>query len=251
MRYIKNLLKNSADMYVYGDISNDKDEDWFSSANTIDPFVVKQELEELKTAGVTELNIYINSPGGSVFGASTIVSLLKRFRTENGATLRSYVDGLCASAATYLLMAADEVNIYQNSIVMIHKPMTVSFGNVHDLQKDIDTLNTIEEDMMLPLYMAKAVEGVSSEEMAELVDNETWLTGNPNDDYYIGKYFTVNCLDEVKDVAASLDLKLLNMYKSVPLSLIRKDRQQNIVENQKVDYSPFDKIIEKFMEVKK
>ena len=90
---------------------------------------MKNELDELQNKGIKDFNIYINSPGGSVFASSTIVSLLKRFKQNTGAKIHGFIDGLCASAATYLLMVADDINVYQNSILMIHKPMTISWGN--------------------------------------------------------------------------------------------------------------------------
>ena len=124
-KYLKNLTKTSADFYVYGDIVDDKD--WWTGETAVDTNEFKTELDSL--TGVTDFNIYINSGGGSVFASSAMVSMLKRFRQNSGAKIHSYIDGLCASAATYLAMVADEINIYKNSVMMIHKPMTCTYGN--------------------------------------------------------------------------------------------------------------------------
>lgn len=217
-KYFKNLTPTSADFYVYGDIV-DNSTDWWTGekdAFNVDPLDLKDELDELQ--GIKELNIYINSGGGSVFASSTMVSILKRFREQSNAVINACVDGLCASAATYLLMVADKINIYNNSIVMIHKPMTYSIGNADQLQKDIETLNSIENDMMIPMYMSKA--SVSEEEIRAFVNQETWFNGNPESDMYLGNYFNVNYIEEASQAVACSSV-LLNKYANTPKVLMQ------------------------------
>lgn len=242
MKYIKNVTQNSADFYVYGDIVDEKTADWWTgevSSTEVDTNELKQELDDLQ--GITDFNIYINSAGGSVFASSTMVSLLKRFKQNTGAKIHGYIDGLCASASTYLLMVADDINFYQNSIMMIHKPMTVSWGNADDLQKDIDTLNTIENDMMIPMYMNKAK--VSEDEIKNLIANETWFSGNKNDDMYIGNFFEANYLDEPKAVVASVSKELFKNYKHVPEALKNIKKEEKVEEVKPIDYSAFEKTL--------
>ena len=218
-KYFKNVTSNSADFYLYGDIVDDST-DWWTGEK--DPFLfsptdLKEELDQLQ--GIKELNIYINSGGGSVFASSTMVNLLRRFKEKNNATINSYVDGICASASTYLLMVADNCNIYDNSMVMIHKPMTWSFGNADELRKDIDLLETIESDLMIPMYLSKAT--VSDDELRELIANETWFTGNPDSELYLGNYFNINHIEESKQAVACSSL-LLNKYNNTPKVLQNK-----------------------------
>lgn len=229
-KYFKNITSNTADFYVYGSIVDKK---WFADEESteIDVNDFKKELDELND--ISDLNIYINSPGGSVFASSTIVSLLKRFRQETGAKIHAYVDGLCASAATYLAMVADDINIYQNSFVMIHKPMTVSWGNAEDLQKDIDTLNTIENNMMIPMYMSKSK--VTEEEIKDFIAKETWFSGNKDDSLYFGNFFNANFLDDAKEVNACVSKKLFENYKNIPNVLKNKEVEENVVSNDDSD----------------
>lgn len=259
MKYFKNITSTSADFYVYGDIVDEKMPDFWTgeiSSTEVDTNAMKDELDELQNKGIKDFNIYINSPGGSVFASSTMVSLLKRFKQNTGAKIHGFIDGLCASAATYLLMVADEINVYQNSILMIHKPLTFSFGNANDLQKDIDTLNTIENDMMIPMYMNKAK--VDEEKLKNLINNETWFSGNENDEMFIGNFFEINYLDEAKQVSACINKKLFKNYKHIPKELAneqesKEPKQQEVVEEnpqqekaeevQEIDYSSFEQII--------
>lgn len=235
LKYFKNVTTNSADFYVYGDIVDDSTDWWTGEkdAFNVDPLDVKDELDQLQGQGIRELNIYINSGGGSVFASSTMVNLFRRFREQNGANINAYVDGLCASASTYLLMMADTVNIYDNSIVMIHKPMTWSFGNADDLKKDIETLDTIENDMMVPLYLAKAT--VSEDEIKDLIAKETWFNGNPDSELFIGNYFNVNYLEDSKQAVACSSL-LLNKYTNTPkvLQNTKEPTKEPIAEPVKV-----------------
>lgn len=227
-KYFKNITGNSADFYVYGEIVDEKDDFW-DGESAIDPNALKEELDDLKNQGVTDFNIFINSPGGSVFAASTLVSMLKR--CKNRCKIHAYIDGLCASAATYLAMVADDINVYKNSMFMIHKPMMISMGNADDLQKDIETLNTIEDDMMIPMYMDKAK--VSEDEIKSLIADETWFNGNENDELFIGNFFNVNYLDQAKAVAACASPKLFKNYKHLPESL--KNVEEKPEEEPKVD----------------
>ena len=246
MKYFKNITSTSADFYIYGEIVAEKEKDFWTgeeSKTEVDVNEFKEELDSLENTGITDFNIFINSPGGDVFASSTMVSLLKRFRQNTNCKIHSYIDGLCASAATYLAMVADDVNVYENSIFMIHKPMTISIGNANDLQKDIDTLNTIENNMMIPMYMNKAK--VNEDEIKKLINDETWFNGNQEDDLFIGNYFNVNYLEEEKQVVACVNNELFKNYKKAPQKLKdllkKNETKEKESVNKKIDYSDFEK----------
>ena len=171
----------------------------------------------------------MNTPGGEVFGATTICSMLQRLK-DIGTKIHTYVDGLCASAGTFILMMGDDINIYENSVVMIHKPINYCYGNAIDFQKCIDVLETIENSTMLPLYMKKSK--VCKDEIKELINAESWLEAEQ-----IDKTFNVNLIKEQKQVAACAS-KLFMQYKNVP------NKFRNIAETTKkpkLDYSDFEK----------
>lgn len=209
---IKNITKTSADLYIYGEICLEKYVDWWTGEVSKTDVALMDFKEELDNLGdISELNLYINSPGGSVFVASAMISMLERLKMKN-ITLNAYVDGLAASAASFLLMVADNINLYKNSVVMIHKPMCSAYGNAIELQEAINMLDKIENSTMMPMYMEKAK--ISEEEMKELIAKESWLSADE-----MAEYFEVNLLQSTNQVAACTDKNLFAKYKNVPKDL--------------------------------
>jgi ATP-dependent protease ClpP protease subunit len=226
----KNVAENEYSLYVYGEIVSEK---WYNSDVDIQDF--KDALAGIPFG--SKLNMYVNSPGGSVFATSGMVSLLKRAK-ENGVKIDAYIDGLACSCASWLIMVADNINIYKNSVMMIHKPITCTYGNANDLMKDIEVLNKIEDGVMLPIYEAKA-----KSEMAvikEMINAETWLTATE-----IQEHFNVNLIDTAKEVE-NIKSDLFNTYKNTPKEFKQVEKPvENKTEEQPktVDYSAYENTI--------
>ena len=205
----KNISSSEADLFVYGEIVQEKSIDWWTGEESQTDVGLMDFKEQLDSIGnVKKLNLYLNSPGGDVFTASTMVSMLERLK-EKGTVIDAYVDGLSASACSFFMMVADNINLYKNSTVMVHKPMSWAVGNANDMQKTIDALNKIEDSVMMPLYMSKAK--AKEDEIRALIDNETWLSAT---DMY--KYFNVTLLDTEKVAVASIKSDLFKNYKNTP-----------------------------------
>lgn len=236
---IKNITQNSADIYIYGAICLEKERDWWTGEpieSDTDIYLMdfKKALDEL--GNVSLINLYVNSPGGDVFVASTIVSMLRRLKDE-GTKIDVYIDALAASAASFLIMIADNIHIYKNSMLMVHKPMTYGYGNSLDLQKIIDMLDQVENSTILPMYMSKTKEGITEEEIKTLIANESWLGAKE-----IEQYFNVIVEDEEKSIAAFTNKNIFARYKNVPEELrknitneeARQEQEENntIIEEQ-------------------
>lgn len=230
---IKNFIPNtSADLYIYGEIVTD-DVDWWTGnkdENLVGLQSFKKELDEL--GNISDLNIFMNTPGGEVFVATTMCSMLQRLK-DNGTKIHTYVDGLCASAGTFILMMGDDINIYENSVVMIHKPINWCYGNAIDFQKCIDVLDTIENSTMIPLYMKKAK--VDESEIKNLINEESWLGADKVIDI-----FEVNCIKESKKAVACVS-DMFKRYKNVPKNLKNIIEGTKDVKEPKLDYSDFEK----------
>lgn len=234
----KNITSSEADLFIYGEIVSEHD-DWFGSESDVALTDFKEQLDNL--GNIKNLNMYFNSPGGDVFTASTMISMLNRLK-QNGTNITAYVDGLSASASSFLMMVANKVNLYKNSVVMVHKPMSIAVGNVNDMQKTIDALNKIEDSVMMPMYMDKAK--ASEEEIKGLIDAETWLNASDMD-----KYFNVTLLDEEKVAVASIKSDLFKNYKNTPEFIKNSlEKEEKIEEKDEETIEKVEEIVEKEVE---
>ena len=225
----KNIAEAEYSLYVYGEIVDKK---WSNSEIDIADF--KEALSSIPYGA--KLNMYVNSVGGNVFATSAMVSMLQRAK-ENGVKIDAYIDGIACSCASWLVMVADNINIYKNSVMMIHKPMVLSYGNANDLQKDIEVLNKIEDGVIIPIYESKAKSETAV--IKELMNAETWLTAGE-----IQEHFNVNLIDEAKEVE-NVKSDLFNTYKNTPKEFKQAKPVENKAEEQPVavDYSEYENII--------
>ena len=204
---IKNLGEK-AELHFYGEIVCDEWEKW-SDLDTC-PEDVLNYLSKIENS--KELDIYINSGGGSVFAGLGIYNILKRHKGRKTV----YVDGLAGSIASIIAMVGDEIIVPSNSFLMIHKPLCGVCGNANDMREMADTLDRIEEGL-INTYKTKLKDNVNIETIKAMVNAETWLTGEE-----ASKYFNIT-VTEANKMIAKVDTNLLNSYKNVPENLKTKD----------------------------
>ena len=199
---IKNSTETSCDLYFYGDIVDS----WWGAWDDMDqyPESIKNFLDEAKGK---DINIYINSGGGSVFAGMAIYNMLKRHQGYKTV----YVDGLAGSIASVIALAGDKVIIPSNAYMMIHKPWCGLHGNSTELREMADTLDKIEEGI-LNVYNENLAENADIEVVKAMVNAETWLTGDE-----ASKYFNVNVSESVDAVACTSDY--FNKYSKVPKNI--------------------------------
>lgn len=118
--------------------------------------------------GQLPLTVHINSPGGSVTDALAIYSILNKHQGH----VTAVVDGLCASAATIVALAADEIVMAEHSLMMVHNPWTVTSGDATQMRKTADTLDVASREMAA-LYTART--GLSGEKVVAIMGAETWF----------------------------------------------------------------------------
>lgn len=159
---IKAVSPDRAEVRIDGTIGGG----WFEE----DPVTAKSFAKELKAAGkVKSLDIYINSPGGSVFDGSAIYSQLKRHIAKKTV----YIEGLAASIASMIAMAGDEIVMPENALLMIHRASGGVLGDASDMRKTADVLEKVESTI-IAAYQAKT--GRDPAELAEMMADETWMT---------------------------------------------------------------------------
>ena len=114
------------------------------------------------------IDLRLNSPGGSVFDAVAIYNALKRHPGE----ITVWIDGIAASAASYIAMAGNEVVMPENAFLMIHDPSGLAMGTAEDMRSTAEALDKVKGSLIQG-YAAKS--GKSDDEIAALMAAETWL----------------------------------------------------------------------------
>ncbi|MGF0096034.1 head maturation protease, ClpP-related [Peptoniphilus sp. SGI.035] len=215
-------VENKADkttIYVSGDILDDAWKGW-SWGETIETY--PEDIRNLLKDANKNVEVIISSGGGDLFAGMAICNMLQRF---NGHT-KAIIDGLAASAASIVAFGCDEIEMPSNAYLMIHKPSIGVFGNADDLLKWADTLDELQKGL-LETYMSKAVEGKTEEEINNLINKETWLTGKSASEFFNVK------ITEATSVKNDFGTLVLN-YKHTPRELINnaddEDRKKKEIE---------------------
>jgi ATP-dependent Clp protease protease subunit len=123
-------------------------------------------------AGIStpKIEMRINSPGGDVFAGKTIASLMKAHPSE----IVAHVDGVAASAASLIAIAADQLVMEAGSFLMIHRAWTLIAGNFNDMIEAAGVLEKIDQSLAEEYA---AVSGKTVAEAMAWMDAETWFSG--------------------------------------------------------------------------
>jgi ATP-dependent Clp protease protease subunit len=169
----------------------------------------KQFKDDLKALGaVSTLNIFINSPGGSVFDGVAIFNQLDRHKARKVV----HIDALAASIASVIAMAGDEIVIAANGMMMIHDPWTLAFGSAPELRKTADMLDRVR-DTLLTTYVART--GGDADRIEAMMAEETWFGAEEA----VDMGFADSIGNEVQ-IAAKLRGMDLSGFKHAPPDLI-------------------------------
>lgn len=162
MKKFWNWIKNSDDTRILR-LEGPIDEESFWG-DEITPQMFRDELE----SGEGDVTVWINSPGGNVFAAAEIYTMLKDYK----GSITVKIDAIAASAASVVAMAGDTVQMSPVAMLMIHDPSTVAMGNTKDMEKAIEVLNEVKESI-INAYASKS--GLSHARIANFMSNETWM----------------------------------------------------------------------------
>lgn len=190
------------ELFVYDDIGPQ----WAGMVSALD-FVEK--LEEL---GPGEINVRLNSYGGTADEAFAAVEQLKRHDGPVNVT----IDSIAASAASFFLNEAFHVSAAPTARVMIHHSLTITYGNAKAHAKTIEILNAYDESIAETYSRMK----IGKDELTALLDAETWFTAK--------EALAVGLVDEINEAAkpdASLKAVYIpkGLYKNTPEDLLLPD----------------------------
>jgi len=152
-----NTKGERAELSIYGPI-----DDWegVSAANFV---------RDLKAVTASAIDLHINSPGGLVFDAVAIYTALKRHPAE----VDVHIDGLAASAASFVAMAGDSVEIEKPAKMMIHDARGVVIGNSADMREMATLLDELS-DTIADIYADRS--GHPAKQWRAAMQKDTWYS---------------------------------------------------------------------------
>ena len=207
-------IKNKADVaeiYIEDEIIDDSEGGWLGDWRNGDttgygfPAKLRAQLDEVKDK---PLEIHINSYGGSVFAGTAMANMIANHKPKTTAI----IDGIAASIASQIFFAADECKMPSNAYLMIHRPFSITGGNSDDMRKAAEILDTLQNGIE-STYRKKALDGVTDEEIHEMVNAETWFTGET-----AAQKFKITLTDPLKvlNCAGSKDKFQAMNFKNIP-----------------------------------
>lgn len=174
-----------ADLLIYGDIVP-YSSDWWGDDSDVTAYGLVHELEALE--GVEQINVRIKSFGGDVNEGLAIYNALR----AHPARVVTRTDGFACSIASVIFMAGEERVMCESSLLMVHNPWTSARGaNAAEMRKLADDLDKIAEASKAA-YLSRA--SISPDELAELLDAETWIT--PQEALDMGFATVIETFDE-------------------------------------------------------
>jgi ATP-dependent protease ClpP protease subunit len=157
-----NKANDRGEIWLYGSIGND----WFSEGVT-----AKQFAADLRKLGnVAFIDLRINSDGGVVTEAQAIYSLI----SEHKARVAVYIDGIAASAASFVILSGDEIHIAEGGFVMIHEVRAGARGTANDFRELAAVLDQFNETFVAK-YAAHTKQ--PPEKIKKWMADETWFNG--------------------------------------------------------------------------
>lgn len=147
---------DTAELYIYEEIGG-----WFGMP-------VNELVKELREIKTKNLNVRINSPGGSLFDSIAIYNAL----VAHPANITVYVDALAASGASIIAMAGEKCIMMVGSQLMIHDALGVELGNAADMRAMAEFLDA-QSDNIATIYANKA--GGDPKDWRNLMLAETWM----------------------------------------------------------------------------
>lgn len=149
------------ELWFYGFIS-----EYSWDQDDITPGLMREDLERF---GGKPITLRIHSAGGEVFAASAIRSMLMAYPGY----VTAKIEGLCASAATYVAMAADRVLMQDSAYFMVHDPWTVAMGGAKEFAQVVKMLMALKKGIV-ETYQSKTALG--EDVLAKMMEEETWMS---------------------------------------------------------------------------
>lgn len=190
---IKAQANKHADVYIYDYIG-----DYGVEA--------KRFVMELQALDVEQINLRINSPGGSVTDGFAIYNALHR----HPAKIIAHIDSLAASMASIIALTGETVHMADNAFYMIHRPWAYAVGDAEELSKIIEILDK-NEAKIVNIYHQKS--NLADDKIKAMMYETSWLTAAEAKEY--------GFIDEITEAVNIAAYVKPNQYKNTPQTLIK------------------------------
>ncbi len=175
----------------------------------------KNFLEDIK--GVGDIELHINSVGGSVFDALAIYHTLR----QHSGVVDVYIDGLAASSASIIAMAGNTVHMPENAFMMIHDPTMMAWGDSDEMQKALDLLTKTKE-IIINIYVEKS--GGDRTALEAAMSKETWYTGS--------EAKAMGLVDVVTDPVELAARASFSDYKNIPKEIMARFSKERLTHKE-------------------
>jgi ATP-dependent protease ClpP protease subunit len=165
-----------------------------------------QFTQDLKAIDAGTIHLRINTPGGDVFDGTAIHNALE----ESPAQIVVHIDGVAASAGSFIAMSGDEIRMADNAYLMIHNASGGVMGDSEDMRKQAELLDKINGNIA-DMYKKQA--GKSRKYWLDLMDAETWFTAE--EAQAAGLVDTIDTTQE-RTAPASARAKFTTVYNKIP-----------------------------------
>ncbi|MFD9398349.1 head maturation protease, ClpP-related [Streptomyces sp. NPDC060011] len=153
---IKNLSGDAAEISLYDEVGI-----WGVTASSF--------ADDLRDVTAKSITLRISSPGGDVFDGLAILNSLR----QHPATVNVVIEGLAASAASFIAMAGDSIQVAPQAMLMIHDASAMCWGNAADMAETAALLDKAS-DNIAAVYAQRA--GGTPEDWRAAMKAETWYT---------------------------------------------------------------------------
>ncbi|RPD90508.1 Clp protease ClpP [Neisseria weixii] len=197
-------------VYLYDAIvSTEYEADWYGGVSA-ESFV-----KQINALDVDTIKLRINSPGGSVFAARAMETALRNHKAK----VIAYIDGLAASAASFLAMVADEIEMAQGSFFMIHKAWTVVWGDADEMLKATKLLEKLDGTLATTYHNRT---GIDESELLQMMAAETWMEASEA----VAKGFADRVVSDNKTAENHWQLGAYNHAPAVPTNQVAAPEPQ-------------------------
>ena len=222
---------DTLDLYIYGYVESDW-YNWWGDLQRSETSANHFRAELSKHPNATQINIYINSNGGSVFEGTAIYNQLRRHPAHKTV----YVDGFACSIASVIAMAGDTVIMPRNTMMMVHNMLMGVFGNAAELRKAADDLDDINAAGR-QAYLSKSAGKITEEQLIALMDAETWLTAEQCIAYGFADEYAESDADMTR-AAEQLDASAKSLEQRIKLQQVLREQLQQLTNVPKMDTTP-------------